>query len=81
MFSSPKIFTPHWRTQSAAADVLRDENGAPSERLLQAVWQHQRLRRDQLKTADGKPVRIFHPGFISVEGGPDFQRRDHANRR
>ena len=46
---------------------------APSERLLQAVWQHQRLRRDQLKTADGKSVRIFHPGFISVEGGPDFQ--------
>jgi hypothetical protein len=51
---------------------LRDENGLPSERLLQAVWQHQRLRRDQLKTADRKIVRVFHPGFISLEGGPDF---------
>ncbi len=58
--------------QFLAADVLHDENGLPSERLLQAVWQHQRLRRDQLKTADGKIVRIFHPGFASVEGGPDF---------
>ena len=65
-------FYAQWRPQSAAANFLRDENGSPSERLLQAVWQHQRLRRDQLKTADGKTVRIFHPGFISVEGGPDF---------
>jgi hypothetical protein len=45
----------------------------PPERLLQAVWQHQGLRRDQLKTTDGKTVRVFHPGFISVEGGPDFR--------
>jgi len=52
--------------------VLRDENGPPSECLLQAVWQHQRPRRNQLKTADGKIVRVFYPGFISVEGGPDF---------
>ena len=46
---------------------------SPSERLLQAIWQHQRLQRDQLKTADGKIVRVFHPGFASVEGGPDFR--------
>ena len=52
---------------------MHDENGLPPERLLQAVWQHQRLRRDQLKTTDGKIVRVFHPGFISVEGGPDFR--------
>ncbi|HEY3763241.1 MAG TPA: DUF2851 family protein [Verrucomicrobiae bacterium] len=50
---------------------MRDEN-FPTERLLQAVWQHQRLRRDGLKTNDGRSVRILHPGFISVEGGPDF---------
>ena len=45
----------------------------PAERLLQAIWQHQRLHRDRLKTADGKTVRILHPGFVSAEGGPDFQ--------
>lgn len=65
-------FYAAWQTQFVAANVLHDENGSPSERLLQAVWQHQRLRRDQLKTDDGKTIRVFHPGFISVEGGPDF---------
>lgn len=72
MFSPTENFYAAWRTQFAATNVLHDANGLPSERLLQAVWQHQRLRRDQLKTADGKIVRIFHPGFVSVEGGPDF---------
>ena len=66
-------FYAAWRAQFAPPPALREGNNTPSERLLQAVWQHQRLRRDQLKTGAGKPIRIFHPGFISVEGGPDFQ--------
>jgi hypothetical protein len=45
----------------------------PPEKLLQAIWQHQRLQRDQLKTAAGRLVRVFHPGFASAEGGPDFR--------
>jgi hypothetical protein len=64
-------FYARWRSPSAGAHFLRDEN-FPAERLLQAVWQHQRLRRDALKTADGKNLRVIHPGFASVEGGPDF---------
>jgi uncharacterized protein DUF2851 len=72
VFSPTENFYAIWRTRFAAPNALRDESGLPSERLLQAIWQHQRLRRDQLKTADGKTVRIFHPGFISLEGGPDF---------
>jgi hypothetical protein len=65
-------FYAEWRPQSAAAaNVLRDEP-FPTERLLQRIWQHQRLKRDSLKTSDGKVVRVFHPGFASVEGGPDF---------
>jgi hypothetical protein len=72
MVPQPENFYAQWRRQSAAASFLRDENDLPSERLLQAIWQHQRLRRDRLKTTDGKVVRIFHPGFVSVEGGPDF---------
>src|SRR6201999_3574310 len=43
------------------------------ETLLQAVWQHQRLRREQLTALDGRKVRILHPGFLSREGGPDFR--------
>ncbi|HZL13319.1 MAG TPA: DUF2851 family protein, partial [Verrucomicrobiae bacterium] len=71
MFSSADNFYARWRARSGA-NALRDTNDFPGERLLQIVWQHQRLRRDQLKTADGKNVRVFHPGFVSVEGGPDF---------
>jgi len=71
--SSSENFYAAWRTQFVAPNVLRDENGSPSERLLQAAWQHQRLQRDALKTLDGKVVRVFHPGFASVEGGPDFR--------
>lgn len=45
----------------------------PSERLLQQIWLHQRLLRDQLKTSDGTPVRVLHPGFWNREAGPDFR--------
>ncbi|MGH7991531.1 MAG: DUF2851 family protein, partial [Limisphaerales bacterium] len=72
MISPSENFYAQWRSQFAAADFLRDEN-YPTERLLQTIWQHQRLKRGELKTADGKSVRIFHPGFASVEGGPDFR--------
>ena len=72
MFSSSDNFYATWRTRSGANHFLHDQDDSPSERLLQAVWQHQRVQRDQLKTTDGRPVRIFHPGFVSVEGGPDF---------
>ena len=62
-----------WRLRCGAASALRDDGDVPPERLLQALWQHQRLRRDQLRTLDGEPVRVLHPGFASVEGGPDFR--------
>jgi hypothetical protein len=44
----------------------------PPERLLQAVWQHQRLHRDRLTTLDGQTVRVLHPGFKNRAAGPDF---------
>ncbi len=73
MFPLAENFYADWRLRCGAASVLRDENDSPPERLLQAVWQHQRLRRDQLMTADAKAVRVLHPGFASAEGGPDFR--------
>ena len=73
MNPSNENFYALWRNQCRAADALRDEDGFPTERLLQAVWRHQRLRRDQLKTLDGKIIRVLHPGFASAEGGPDFR--------
>lgn len=67
-----KNFYAHQRAQGCKENFLRDEN-FPTERLLQAIWQNQRLQRGELKTSDGQSIRIFHPGFISVEGGPDFR--------
>jgi len=62
-----------WRERGRAAGALRDENSTPPEKLLQAVWQHQRIQRDRLKTPGGTRVRVLHPGFASAEGGPDFR--------
>ncbi len=66
-------FYARWREKQRAVDALREQNFVPAEKLLQAVWQHQRLRRDQLRTADGRVLRVLHPGFASAEGGPDFR--------
>ena len=73
MSPPPENFYADWRLRFGAGTVLRDENDPPPERLLQAIWHHQRLQRDRLQTADGKSVRVLHPGFASVEGGPDFR--------
>ena len=62
-----------WRAQRPLATALREDQSSPPEILLQAVWRHQRLHRDQLATLDGRNVRILHPGFLSREGGPDFR--------
>jgi hypothetical protein len=69
----PNNLYARWRLQSGAAPLLREPGESPPERLLQAVWQHQRLKRDRLKSLDGEPVRILHPGFANREGGPDFR--------
>jgi hypothetical protein len=61
-----------WRARLCGKDCLRDER-FPPERLVQAIWQHQRLRRGELKTAGGESVRVYHPGFANLEGGPDFR--------
>jgi hypothetical protein len=64
-----------WRAQSWTAHTLaeRSERAPLSERLLQLIWQHQRLRRDDLQTTDGRTVKILHPGFWNHEAGPDFR--------
>ena len=75
-------FYAAWREQCRAVNLLRDSGATPPEKLLQAVWQHQRLRRDSLVTVQGRRLRVLHPGFASAEGGPDFRgavlQYDHA---
>jgi len=69
----PQNFYARWRAQRNLAPALREHESAPPESLLQAVWRHQRLLRQQLTTLDGRNVQILHPGFLSREGGPDFR--------
>jgi hypothetical protein len=73
VFPFPENLYAQWRSQRGHALALREDESSPPENLLQAVWQHQRLLRNQLSTLDGRTVRILHPGFLSREGGPDFR--------
>ncbi len=67
-------FYLRWRARNAPGPALQENHDTPPpERLLQAIWQQQRLLRDQLQTLDGQPVRILHPGFKNHEAGPDFR--------
>lgn len=67
-------FYNQWRAQLEARCLLRERDSLhPPERLLQNVWHHQRLLRDELRAADGQTLRVLHPGFWNHEAGPDFQ--------
>ncbi|MGH7969481.1 MAG: hypothetical protein ACREIC_12210, partial [Limisphaerales bacterium] len=61
-------FYAQWRVRGGVVSILREDDDSPPERLLQAIWRHQRILRDRLRTLDGRPVRVLHPGFQSVEG-------------
>lgn len=43
------------------------------EKWLYAIWSHQRIRGNSLRTLTGKSIRIIHPGFLSNSEGPDFR--------
>ncbi len=63
-----------WRARNETRLLLRERaESPPPERVLQSIWFHQRLRRGQLQTLDGQPVRVLHPGFWNRESGPDFR--------
>jgi hypothetical protein len=42
------------------------------ERHIQCLWANPNLRPSGLKTTDGEPVCIEHPGDWNLEAGPDF---------
>jgi hypothetical protein len=67
-------FYEEWRERAHGRASLREgRGGAPAEKVLQQIWFHQRLLRDELKTLDGRAVRVVHPGFWNQEAGPDFR--------
>ncbi len=65
-------FYSRWRARQNPALVLR-EGAPPSEHLVQRIWHHQRLRREELRLSDGRTVRVLHPGFWNHGAGPDFR--------
>jgi hypothetical protein len=66
-------FYARWRAQNEPPLFLGERDAAhPPERLLQSIWLHQRLRREDLQTLDGQPLRVLHPGFWNHAAGPDF---------
>ena len=62
-----------WRLRPGMWPALHEERQGPSERLLQVIWFHQRLLREQLQTLEGRRVQVLHPGFWNHEAGPDFR--------
>ncbi|MBS33034.1 MAG: hypothetical protein CMO68_01345, partial [Verrucomicrobiales bacterium] len=62
-----------WSRQTQSR-VFRESSSAPPEQLLQGIWQHQRIRRRDLRTTDGRLTAILHPGFLNLKAGPDFRR-------
>ena len=71
---SPSLYA-RWRAPQFAPSALHEAQApaAPGERLLQQIWLHQRLVRDGLRSLDGRPLRVLHPGFWNHEAGPDFR--------
>nr|WP_276607563.1 DUF2851 family protein [Limisphaera ngatamarikiensis] len=76
--SCPVPKHPDWyfriREQTGRREAWHEDSGLPTERLLQAIWMHQRILRDQLQTCDGRRLEVLHPGFPRPEGGPDFEK-------
>ncbi len=42
------------------------------EAFYHFVWQHKLYRAGDLKTVDGLPLELIHPGFLNRNAGPDF---------
>ena len=73
MFESKTNLYSKWRAKWLSHLELRERHAQrPTESLVRAIWLHQRLRRSALKTLDGLPVRVWHPGFPNAGPGPDF---------
>lgn len=73
MFPLSTNYYASCRLQQRHSILLHETGAVVPEKFLQMVWYHQRLLRDQLKTLDGTPLRVLHPGFWNHEAGPDFR--------
>jgi hypothetical protein len=77
MSSTAEIYAEYRRRHLPAVLSLREpadfHDPIPvSERLVQVIWAEQLFDSDGLRTRDGRPLRVIHPGRWNEEGGPDF---------
>ncbi len=65
-----------WRRRQVRNCLVAESErrNEPDERLMQYIWQRQRLRREGLQTVDGRRCEVLHPGFWNRGSGPDFTR-------
>lgn len=61
----PEAAAPH--------DLLLDPAFPYGEDLLQFIWEAQLFDRHSLRTVDGRPVEVLHPGRIQRDAGPDLR--------
>ena len=61
----PEAAAPH--------DLLLDPAFPYGEDLLQFIWEAQLFDRHGLRTVDGRPVEVLHPGRIQRDAGPDLR--------
>ncbi len=59
-------------TNASFAVQVRENLEGLSEKILQAIWHHLFLRIDDLRTMDGRPLRILDRGRWNGDAGPDF---------
>jgi hypothetical protein len=67
--------TPGGGGESMAVAEIQGLYGAFSfpEKLLQQIWLRGDFDARELRTADGRPLEILHPGRWNLLGGPDFK--------
>jgi hypothetical protein len=53
--------------------AVRENLDRVSEKIIQAIWHYLFLRMDNLKTTDGRPVKILDQGIWNHDAGPDFR--------
>jgi len=73
VFGLGSNFYAEWRQRGGSVLCLREDGSPPPEHLLQTVWFHQRLLREQLAMVNGRRLRVLHPGYWNREAGPDFR--------
>jgi len=57
-----------------AASSYPDSARMPvAERLVRCFWFDQNLTTDDLRTVDGRKLRVISPGWWNLEAGPDFR--------